>query len=83
MDDRDGPQDIDLADEGDSEDLDTIECPFCGASVVEGLPRCHQCGEWLPEDSPAARRARSWLWPVVVALLVAVILVMWHGLGRF
>lgn len=81
-DDRDGPQPIDLDDDG-SDDDDMIDCPHCGRPVYEDAPRCPHCGRWIEDDlSPAASRSRAWFWPIVVAVLVAVILVLWHGLGR-
>ncbi len=80
MDDHDDPQDIDLDSEDDAED--TIECPSCGREIYEGVIQCPYCRAFLFGDSPAERRARGWFWPIMVALLVAVILVMWHGLGR-
>jgi len=77
-DDRDAPQEIDLERETD----DRVECSRCGASVWEEAPRCPNCGYWLSEESSATDRSRRWLWPMIVAVLIAVILVMWHGLGR-
>jgi len=80
-DDRDAPQPIDLDDDGN--DDDTIDCPHCGRPVYEDAPRCPHCGRWVEDDpSPATSRSRSWFWPITVALLVAAILVLWHGLGR-
>lgn len=79
-DDRDAPQPEDLIE--DDESSDTIPCPICGEEVHEDAPRCPHCGQWLIGDTPTARRARGWFWPVMIALLIAVILVMWHGLGR-
>lgn len=79
-DDRDAPQPMDLID--DNEEV-TIECPNCGEAVHEDSPRCPYCGEWMVFDaSPAFRRAHGWFWPVTVAILIAIMLVMWHGLGR-
>jgi predicted nucleic acid-binding Zn ribbon protein len=79
-DDRDAPQDIDLEWEDDNDDVDV--CPVCAGDVHEDAPRCPHCGEWLFGDTPVRQRARGWFWPVIVALLVGVILVMWHGLVR-
>ena len=79
-DDMDAPQEMDLADEG--ADLDMMECPICRESIPEGIARCPHCGQWLFGDTPARRRATGWFWPLMVALLVAIILVLWHGLGR-
>jgi predicted nucleic acid-binding Zn ribbon protein len=77
-DDSDMPQKIDLL-IGDQEE-DTIVCPSCGKSVYEDADLCPHCGQWILDDSPAAERARGWFWPVMVALLIAIILVMWLGL---
>ncbi len=76
-DDIDAPQDIDLQ-EGD--DLDLESCPNCGQSVPESVDRCHHCGTWLSGDSTAADRSRGWFWPVMVAILIGIILVLWSGL---
>jgi hypothetical protein len=79
-DDIDAPQDIDLAEDEDG--LDTIECPGCGGSMIEGMDRCPRCGQWLFGETTVGRRSRGWFWPLAVALLIAVILVLWHGLRR-
>ena len=79
-DDLDAPQEMDL--EGFSDESYTIDCPQCGSSLHEDVEHCPHCGYWLIEDSPAALRARGWFWPAMVAVLVAIILVMWNGLGR-
>lgn len=76
-DDRDDPQSIDM--EWDDDDTATEECPACGREVYADVPRCPGCGAWL-DESFAERQSRRWLWPVIVAVLVAVILVFWHGL---
>lgn len=85
-DDPDAPQDIDLdwadaADDDEDED-DVGPCPNCGATVHVLAQRCPHCGVWIDSEtmrSTAARRARGWFWPVMVALLIAVILVFWMG----
>ncbi len=80
-DDRDDPQPEDLVEDvwGD-DDEESVVCPACGRAVHEEAPRCPHCGEWLFGDTPAARRSRGWFWPVMIALLIAVILVFWHSL---
>ncbi|MBP7937281.1 MAG: zinc ribbon domain-containing protein [Phycisphaerae bacterium] len=73
---RDLPQDIDL--EGDDE---SIKCRYCGEEVYDDADRCPACGQWLEEDYPGAElRSRRWFWPVAVAVLIALILVVWAGL---
>jgi hypothetical protein len=79
-DDIDAPQEMDLEAEGP--EVDTVDCPACGESIPEDLARCPCCGQWIVGDTPAGRRSRGWVWPVMVAFLVALILVLWHGLGR-
>lgn len=80
-DDPNAPQPMDLTDEDDSyDDEDLIRCPSCGR-MVHGLAAvCPNCGEWFVSDSPATQRSRGWFWPLMVALLLLVILVLWAGL---
>jgi len=79
--DPDAPQAIDL-DWDDDEDDDLVQCPNCHRMMPEITPCCPSCGYWIQGESTAERRSRGWFWPVMVALLVAVILVFWFGLGR-
>jgi hypothetical protein len=79
-DDRDDPQDIDL--NWPDEEDEAVSCLFCGKSVHEDAALCPHCGQWILAEGAAGRRARGWFWPVMVAILLAMILVMWHGLGR-
>lgn len=73
---RDLPQDIDLED-----DDDVVKCRSCGEEVYDDADRCPACGAWLEEDYPGAeQRSRGWFWPVTVAVLIAMILVVWAGL---
>jgi len=86
-DDPDAPQEMDLdwADDADDEEAedDIGPCPRCGAPIHVLTPRCPRCGTWVAAEavqSPAAERARGWFWPVMVALLIAIILVFWMRL---
>lgn len=76
--DPDAPQDIDLE--------ESAACPACGGEIHEDAPRCPHCGRWITDElapgASAEARARGWFWPVMVALLISIILVMWIGLGR-
>lgn len=77
-DDPDAPQPMDIdRDDGDDDAGEFIECPACGRVLHPDAAVCNHCGEWILDDSPAARRSRGWLWPVVIGLLVATILVFW------
>lgn len=80
-DDPDAPQPEDL--DGDEDDtIGTLNCPACGALLHKDAAVCPKCGEWIIDDSLARGRSRRWFWPTLVGLLIAVMLVMWHGLGR-
>lgn len=73
---RDLPQDIDLEDDDES-----VRCRHCGEEVYDDADRCPACGQWLEEAFPGAdQRSRGWFWPIVVAVLVALILVVGFGL---
>ena len=78
--DNDAPQECDL--DWDEENDYTVDCPYCRRPIHEEAIRCPHCGQFVIHDSPAARRSQGWFWPFMVVLLVLVILVMWHGLGR-
>ncbi|HZZ27113.1 MAG TPA: hypothetical protein VFE46_03825 [Pirellulales bacterium] len=42
------------------DDEPTMECPYCGAEILETTPRCPHCERYISEeDSPA--RKKSWL----------------------
>jgi len=80
-DDIDAPQEMDLHPDGeDDDDGGVVDCPFCREWISEHAPRCPHCGQWIAGDSLAARRSSGWFWPVMVAVLVAVIVVIWCGL---
>lgn len=73
-DDIDAPQEADLED-GDKPAFE--ECPICGQTIPENAQRCPSCGRWLTEGSTAEERSIGWFWPVMVAVLIAIILVIW------
>lgn len=81
-DDPNDPLPEDLDDGEDDDPADGEPCSNCGNEIYAGQALCPHCGEWVTGESAAAGRSRGWLWPGVVALLIAIILVMWHGLGR-
>ena len=77
-DDPHAPQAIDLIDDDDDED--TIECANCGHVFLDIVTKCPRCGYWAQGGDSAEARAMGWKWPVMVAILIAVILVYWVGL---
>ena len=81
--DPDAPQPEDLDDdagEGDDDGEDAVTCPNCRRELHEDAAVCPHCGEWIIDESLAARRSRGWFWPVMVGLLIALVLVLWTGL---
>lgn len=84
--DRDDPQPEDIEalnrDDDDDDEDDYRRCSACGHGIYRGAPQCPRCGEWFTEPAVPCARIPGWLWTAVVALLIAIILVMWHGLGR-
>jgi RNA polymerase subunit RPABC4/transcription elongation factor Spt4 len=66
----------------DGENPAVVPCPSCGELIPDDADQCASCGDWVIAASSATERAAGWFWPVVVAGLVLVILVFWHGLGR-
>lgn len=75
--DDEGPDESDLS--GDDDD-DLARCPACRAWIAADSPRCPECGEWITPNESVASASRPGWWGIVVALLIALILVMWHGL---
>jgi len=59
-DDREGDEDFDSdEDDSDLEDDDepTVDCPYCGAEILEEAQRCPHCGEYLSrEDAPLEKK---------------------------
>jgi len=80
--DEDEWSDEDESDEDFDEEPDEVPCPACGRTVYEDAPKCPHCGEWITPGSGAERRSRTWFWPIIVVVLILLILVAWHGLGR-
>ena len=66
-----GPDETDadlLGDEAD--EPEQVECPSCAAMIHEDSPKCPYCGEWVVGRTEAARRAGTWVWPVLIVLLI-------------
>lgn len=81
-----GPDEHDrdlLEDEERDDDEYEQPCPNCGARVYEMWPKCRRCGYHLShaDTSTAAARSRGWFWGIMVAVLIAIILVIWSGLS--
>jgi hypothetical protein len=50
------------------------DCPRCGSPVARGQEYCLECGARLPvAEHELVRAPAAWLWPVLVALVVAAV----------
>ncbi len=78
----DWPEGEEFEEDGSEADSDEVPCPACGEPVYDDAEKCPHCGEWITPLAGADRRSRTWLWPILVAGLIVLILVAWHGLGR-
>ncbi|MGB9626706.1 MAG: zinc ribbon domain-containing protein [Phycisphaerae bacterium] len=81
-DDDDWSEQEDFDDDSADAESDEYPCPACGRSIYDDAEKCPYCGEWITPPGTAETRSRSWFWPILVALLVVVILMAWHGVGR-
>lgn len=61
--------DADLLGAG-TDEPEQVACPSCGAMIHEASPKCPYCGEWVVGSTEAARRAGTWVWPVLIVLLI-------------
>lgn len=70
-------------DSGDAEQVGLIRCVSCKREIAEDSVQCPYCKTWEPDvDVPWSVVLRGVFKAIVVFVLIAVILVMWHGLGR-
>ncbi|MCB9857464.1 MAG: hypothetical protein H6818_17420 [Phycisphaerales bacterium] len=69
------PQDIDA---GYDDDLEEMECPSCGARVVEDAQKCPACGDWItPVEPRGAFSKKWWLAIAVLLMLYAMVRFIW------
>jgi hypothetical protein len=76
------PDEADTDDDADETEL--VRCVSCGEMIAEDSPQYPHCKNWgdadrVREHGSGAKRLG---WTIVVCILVGLILVMWHGLGR-
>lgn len=67
-DDRDMPlaQDVD---EFGGDSPAELECPSCGASVIEDTSKCPVCGDWITPTEPRGAFSKKW-WLAIAVLLM-------------
>ena len=73
LDDREGPQPLDLAGSGDSDEHDVVPCPHCGREISELAERCPHCGDWIVLGSGSRRKSAL----IAIAILLLLLLVLW------
>lgn len=67
--------DDDDEDWGDDDDLPTIRCPYCRAEILEDLPQCPECGNYIStEDQPAQPKP---MWIVIGLVACFLIVAVW------
>ena len=50
-----------------------IDCPYCGASILEDTPYCPRCERYLSrEDAPRSSKP-LWIWVCLIAALAGMI----------
>lgn len=66
----------------DDDEMPLVRCPECRRMIAEDSPQCPHCRTWITEASPGAERRKSVASVLIVLVLIGIILVVWHGLGR-
>lgn len=66
------PEDMDKF--GDDEPAE-LECPSCGAPVLEDTQKCPACGDWITPSHPSGAFSKKW-WLALAILLM--LLAMWR-----
>jgi hypothetical protein len=72
--DHEGEDDDSVWDDGDIDDdgeEPTIDCPHCGAEILELLPQCPHCGMYVSSEAPGRRS--GWLTVTAALLLLAIV----------
>lgn len=67
-DDKDLPQEQDLADEDD--ESEEMVCPSCRATVAEDSQKCPHCGDWITPQHPSSHGWKRWLFVAAVLLML-------------
>ncbi|OPX21703.1 MAG: hypothetical protein B1H04_06210 [Planctomycetales bacterium 4484_123] len=58
LEDKEYPDESDLAADDDEQTLGLMACPQCGRLVYEEATKCPYCGEWIVQ--PGWRQSRKW-----------------------
>ena len=66
-DDSDLPLPEDLDDANDAPAM--MECPSCGAPVIEDAEKCPACGDWITPIEPSGAFSKKW-WIAVAVLIM-------------
>ena len=76
LDDREYPDE----DEGDDDDLDTVECPQCHRHVYEEAEQCPHCGHFITHDT-RIWAGKPWWWIALALLGGAAVIWVLLGIG--
>jgi predicted nucleic acid-binding Zn ribbon protein len=63
----------------DSDDEDTMPCPYCSKSIHEDSVRCPYCENYLSAEDQPYRPKPLWIILTVIACLAAVVMWIWLG----
>jgi predicted nucleic acid-binding Zn ribbon protein len=75
LNDRELPDPSDMDQDGDSDIVDTLPCPYCGKPVYDGAEQCPRCGNYLSaEERPVQKKP---LWIVIAAVVCLIIIFLW------
>ena len=76
LDEAEYPDDVDddFGDDADSDTVDTLPCPECGAEVFDQAEQCPVCGSYITfETSPWQGKSTAW----IVLGLLGIVAVIW------
>ncbi len=57
---------------GSDDEPQTVDCPYCRASMYEDSPRCPSCGQYISREDAPAERKPWWILIGVCLCLYAV-----------
>ena len=60
LEEKEYPDEADLAAEDDEQTLGLMACPQCGRLVYEEAAKCPYCGEWIVQPGGRWRQSRKW-----------------------
>ena len=65
-------------DADESDDAETVPCPYCGQAVYEEAERCPHCDHYISREDAPARPARWFVLGVFVCLAIVITWILWR-----